>query len=58
MEERIQKILSRAGVSSRRAAEKMIVEGRISVNRAVVAEPGTKADSDRDEIRVDGRLIS
>ncbi len=58
MEERIQKILSRAGVSSRRAAEKMIAEGRISVNQTVVTEPGTKADADRDEIRVDGRLIS
>ncbi|MDP1990304.1 MAG: pseudouridine synthase [Syntrophales bacterium] len=58
MEERLQKILSRAGVSSRRAAEKMIAEGRISVNRTVVVEPGTKADSGKDEIRLDGRLIS
>ena len=58
MEERLQKILSRAGVSSRRAAEKMIAEGRISVNRAVVVEPGTKADPGKDEIRLDGRLIS
>ena len=58
MEERLQKILSRAGVSSRRAAEKMIAEGRISVNRTVVVEPGTKADPGKDEIRVDGRLIS
>jgi 23S rRNA pseudouridine2605 synthase len=58
MEERLQKILSKAGVSSRRAAEKMLAEGRISVNRAVVTEPGTKADPQRDEIRVDGKLIS
>ena len=58
MEERLQKILSRAGVSSRRAAEKMIAEGRISVNRTVVVEPGTKADPGKDEIRLDGRLIS
>ncbi len=56
--ERLQKILSRAGIASRRAGEKMIAEGRISVNRAVVIEPGTKADPQRDEIRVDGRLIS
>ena len=56
--ERLQKILSRAGVASRRAGEKMIAEGRISVNRAVVTEPGTKADPQTDEIRVDGRLIS
>ena len=58
MEERLQKILSQAGVASRRAAEKMIAEGRISVNGVKVTEPGTKADSGRDEIRVDGRLIS
>ena len=58
MEERLQKILSRAGVASRRAAEKMIAEGRISVNRLVVTVPGTKADPQKDEIRVDGRLIS
>jgi len=58
MEERLQKILSRAGVSSRRAAEKMIAEGRISVNRTIVVEPGTKADPGKDEIRLDGRLIS
>jgi 23S rRNA pseudouridine2605 synthase len=58
MEERLQKILSSAGVASRRAAEKMIAEGRIRVNGAVVTEPGTKADPGRDEIRVDDRLIS
>jgi len=57
-EERLQKILSRAGISSRRAAEKMIAEGRISVNGTVVVEPGTKADPLRDEIRLDGRLVS
>jgi 23S rRNA pseudouridine2605 synthase len=58
MEERLQKILSRAGISSRRAAEKMIAEGRISVNGTVVVEPGTKADPEKNEIRLDGRLIS
>ncbi len=58
MEERLQKILSRAGISSRRAAERLIAEGRISVNGSVVVEPGTKADPGRDEIRLDGRLIS
>lgn len=58
MEERLQKILSGAGVASRRAAEKMITDRRVSVNRAVVTELGTKADPQRDEIRVDGRLIS
>ena len=45
MEERLQKILSRAGVSSRRAAEKMIAEGRISVNRTVVVDTGNEGGS-------------
>ncbi|MCE5262376.1 MAG: rRNA pseudouridine synthase [Deltaproteobacteria bacterium] len=58
MEERLQKLLAGAGVASRRAAEKMIAEGRIRVNGIVVTEPGTKADPGRDEIRVDGKLIS
>ncbi len=58
MEERLQKILSNAGLSSRRAAEKMISDGRISVNGVVVREQGTRADAGRDEIRVDGKLVS
>lgn len=58
MEERLQKVLAQAGVASRRAAEKMIAAGRISVNGVVVTEPGTKADLQKDEIRVDGKLIS
>ena len=56
--ERLQKILSQAGIASRRHAETMIAEGRISVNGVVVTEPGTKADPFADEIRVDGRLVS
>jgi 23S rRNA pseudouridine2605 synthase len=55
--ERLQKILSQAGVASRRQAEQMIQEGRVSVNGAVVAELGSKADFDRDHIKVDGRLL-
>jgi 23S rRNA pseudouridine2605 synthase len=58
VKERLQKILSQAGIASRRAAEQMIAEGRISVNGSTITEPGTKADAARDEIRVDGRLIS
>ena len=54
---RLQKILSRAGVASRRAAEKLIVEGRVSVNGRTVLELGTKADPEHDDIRVDGRRI-
>jgi len=56
-EERLQKILSRAGVSSRRKAETLIVEGRVTVNGAAVTELGSKADLDRDHIKVDGKLL-
>lgn len=56
--ERLQKILSRAGVASRRAAERLMAEGRVSVNRVTVRELGTKADPARDDIRVDGRRIT
>jgi 23S rRNA pseudouridine2605 synthase len=55
--ERLQKILSAAGVASRRAAETLITNGRVSVNGATVLELGTKADPDRDDIRVDGQRI-
>ena len=54
---RLQKILSQAGVASRRAAEKLIVEGRVSVNGRTVVELGSKADPGHDDIRVDGRRI-
>src|SRR4051794_1678235 len=56
-EERLQKILSQAGIASRRQAEKIIVEGRVAVNGAVVTELGSKADFERDHIKVDGHLI-
>jgi 23S rRNA pseudouridine2605 synthase len=56
-EERLQKILSQAGIASRRQAEKIILEGRVTVNGAVVSEMGSKADLDRDHIKVDGRLV-
>jgi 23S rRNA pseudouridine2605 synthase len=57
MQERLQKILSHAGVASRRAAEKLITEGRVSVNGATVREMGVKADPAVDDIRVDGRRV-
>jgi len=57
MNVRLQKILSTAGVASRRAAEALIVEGRVRVNGEVVRELGSKADPDRDDIRVDGRRV-
>jgi 23S rRNA pseudouridine2605 synthase len=56
-EERLQKILSRAGVTSRRKAEQMILEGRITVNGRTVTELGTKADLGRDHIKADGKLL-
>src|SRR5437588_11642011 len=56
-EERLQKILSQAGVASRRQAEKIMLEGRVTVNGAVVAELGSRADFARDHIKVDGRLL-
>jgi 23S rRNA pseudouridine2605 synthase len=54
---RLQKILSTAGVASRRAAEALITQGRVSVNSATVSELGSKADPERDDIRVDGRRV-
>jgi len=54
---RLQKILSQAGVASRRAAEKLIEEGRVSVNGRTVREMGVKADPLADDIRVDGRRL-
>lgn len=58
MKERLQKILSGAGVASRRAAEEIITAGRVTVNGVVVAELGAKADPDRDVITVDGKRIT
>ncbi|MHB8845991.1 MAG: pseudouridine synthase [Nitrospirota bacterium] len=58
MEERIQKIMAAAGIASRRAAEEIILEGRVKVNGAVVTELGAKADPDKDHIKVDGKLIN
>ena len=58
MEERIQKIMAAAGIASRRAAEEIILEGRVRVNGAVVTELGAKADPDKDHIKVDGKLIN
>jgi 23S rRNA pseudouridine2605 synthase len=57
MKERLQKLIAASGISSRRGAEKMIAEGRVTVNDAVVRQLGAKADIAADEIRVDGKLI-
>ena len=57
MEQRLQKILSQAGVASRRAAERLIADGRVTLNGKTVQEMGTKADAEADDIRVDGRRL-
>jgi 23S rRNA pseudouridine2605 synthase len=56
-EERLQKLLAHAGVSSRRRAEQLMLEGRVTVNGAVITELGTKADLERDHIKVDGKRV-
>jgi len=56
-EERLQKILSRAGVTSRRKAETLMKEGRVVVNGTAITELGSKADLDRDHIKVDGKML-
>ncbi len=58
MEQRLQKLIATAGIASRRHAEELIVAGRVTVNGAVVTELGTKADPQRDHIKVNGRLIN
>jgi 23S rRNA pseudouridine2605 synthase len=55
--ERLQKILSQAGIASRRASEQLMLDGRVTVNGKAVRELGTKADPASDDIRVDGRRI-
>ena len=57
MQVRLQKIISQAGVTSRRKAEELIQAGRVKVNRKIVRELGSKADPEQDLIEVDGRRI-
>ena len=56
-EERLQKIIAAAGITSRRKAEALIQEGRVTVNGQTVTQLGAKADPKRDHIKVDGKLI-
>jgi 23S rRNA pseudouridine2605 synthase len=55
--ERLQRVLAQRGVASRRAAEGMIVAGRVQVNGRVISELGTRVNPNRDEIRVDGKIL-
>jgi 23S rRNA pseudouridine2605 synthase len=54
---RLQKILADAGIASRRKSEEVILEGRVQVNGKVVTELGTRANPEKDHIRVDGKLL-
>ena len=56
MEKRLQKILAEMGIASRRKAEEMIIEGRVTVN-GKVATIGMKADLNRDHIKLNGKLL-
>ena len=58
MEERLQKLIARAGIASRRHAEQLISEGEVAVNGKIVTQLGTKADPDKDHIKVRGKLIN
>lgn len=58
MAERLQKLIAQAGIASRRAAEQLILDGLVTINGAVVTELGTKADVEKDHIKVRGRLIN
>ena len=58
MPERLQKLIAAAGIASRRHAEELITSGKVSINGEIVTELGTKADPDRDHIKVNGKLIN
>ncbi|HWO42109.1 MAG TPA: S4 domain-containing protein, partial [Candidatus Eisenbacteria bacterium] len=55
--ERLQKLIARAGLASRREAERWILEGRVSINGRVVTTLGAKADPATDSIKVDGKRL-
>ncbi len=55
--ERLQKILARGGIASRRAAEQIIASGRVRVNGKIVSELGAKADPYNDKIEIDGKRV-
>ena len=57
MLERLQKIIARAGIASRRHAEELIRSGQVRVNGQVVTELGSKADPERDRIEAAGKVV-
>lgn len=58
MQERLQKLIAQAGITSRRKAEKLIEDGQVTVNGKIVTEMGVKADPEQDHIKVSGKLIN
>ena len=56
--ERLQKLIARAGVTSRRNAENLILSGKVTVDGKVITELGAKADAQKNKIRVDGKLLN
>src|ERR1043166_9186387 len=58
MQHRLQKLIAAAGIASRRHAEELIINGKVSLNGKIVTELGTKADPDHDHIKVNGKLIN
>ncbi len=58
MQERLQKLIAQAGIASRRAAEDLIASGEVTVNGETVTQLGTKADPEKDHIKVRGKLIN
>jgi 23S rRNA pseudouridine2605 synthase len=58
VKERLQKLIAQAGIASRRAAEELIKAGDVTVNGEIITELGTKADPEKDHIKVRGRLIN
>ena len=55
--ERLQKLIARAGICSRREAEKLILDGKVSVDGKIIHELGAKADPSKNKIRVDGKIL-
>lgn len=58
MDVRLQKLIAGTGLASRRKAEQLIVSGRVTVNGKIVTELGTKVDSGRDHVKVDGKHLT
>jgi 23S rRNA pseudouridine2605 synthase len=56
-EQRLQKLIAASGLASRRRAELLIQEGRVSVNGQIITQLGAKANPERDYIKVDGKLL-